>query len=53
MSEQDNVQLVKDVYAAFGRGDMQGLLALLTEDLNGSLPARDGRWPARTAGARE
>jgi uncharacterized protein len=54
MSVQENVQIVKDGFAAFGRGDMQGLLALFAEDiLRGSFPAKDGRWPARTAGRRE
>ncbi|MBV8804539.1 MAG: nuclear transport factor 2 family protein [Sinobacteraceae bacterium] len=43
MSEQENVQLVKDVYAAFGRGDMQGLLALLTEDIEWITPGEG--WP--------
>jgi uncharacterized protein len=33
MSVQENVQIVKEAYAAFGRGDMQGLLALLAEDI--------------------
>jgi len=43
MSVQENVQIVKDVSAAFGRGDMQGLLALLTEDIEWITPG-DG-WP--------
>jgi uncharacterized protein len=33
MSVQENVQIVKEAYAAFGRGDMQGLLALFAEDI--------------------
>ena len=33
MSTQQNVQIVKDGYAAFGRGDIQGLLALFAEDI--------------------
>ena len=32
MSVQKNVQIVKDGFAAFGRGDIQGLLALFAED---------------------
>ena len=32
MSVQENVQIVKDAYAAFGRGDIQGLLALFAEE---------------------
>lgn len=43
MSAQKNVQIVKDAYAAFGRGDIQSLLALLAEDVEwispgGALP---------------
>lgn len=33
MGERENVQLVKDGYAAFGRGDLQGLLSLFAEDI--------------------
>jgi len=33
MSVQQNVQHVKDAYAIFGRGDIQGLLALFVEDI--------------------
>ena len=33
MVVQENVQIVKDAYAAFGRGDMRGLLALFGEDI--------------------
>ena len=33
MGTTENVQLVKDAYAAFGRGDIPGLLSLLTEDV--------------------
>ena len=32
ISVQKNVQIVKDAYAAFGRGDIQGLLVLLAAD---------------------
>ena len=31
MSEQDNVQVIKDIYAAFGRGDIPAILAALGE----------------------
>ena len=46
MGVQENVQIVKDAFAAFGRGDIQGLLALLAEDIEwispgGSLPPTD------------
>ena len=42
MSVQENVQNVKDGFAAYGRGDMQGLLALLTEGIEWIIP---GEWP--------
>ena len=53
MGTQENVQIIKDAYAAFGRGDIPGLLALLTEDvvwdspgeglpLSGTYRGRDG-----------
>jgi uncharacterized protein len=35
---QQNVQIVKDAYAAFGRGDIQGLLALFAEDIEWIAP---------------
>jgi ketosteroid isomerase-like protein len=38
MSSQENVQLVKDGYAAFSRGDISGLLALLAEDVEWQIP---------------
>jgi hypothetical protein len=56
MSVQENVQIVKDAYAAFGRGDIQGLLALLAEDIEwispgGAVPpAGTYRGPAAVAG---
>jgi uncharacterized protein len=43
ISVQENVQVVKDVYAAFGRGNMQDLLALLTEDIEWITPGEG--WP--------
>jgi ketosteroid isomerase-like protein len=33
MGTQENVQLVKEGYAAFSRGDIPGLLALMAEDV--------------------
>ena len=42
MSTQENVQIVKDAFAAIGRGDMQGLLALSAEDIEWIIP---GEWP--------
>jgi uncharacterized protein len=38
MLVQQNVQIVKDGFAAFGRGDMQGLLALFAEDIEWIVP---------------
>ena len=40
MSAQKNVQIVKDGFAAFGRGDIQGMLALFEKT--------DISWPSRT-----
>jgi ketosteroid isomerase-like protein len=33
MGTQENLQVVKNGYAAFGRGDIQGLLALFADDI--------------------
>jgi ketosteroid isomerase-like protein len=43
MSTQENVQIVKDLFAAMGRGDKQGLLALSTEDIEWIIPGEN--WP--------
>ena len=43
MSTQENVQTVKDFFAAMGRGDKQGLLALVAEDVEWIVPGED--WP--------
>ena len=43
MSTQENVQIVKDFFAALGRGDKQGLLALSAEDIEWIIPGED--WP--------
>jgi len=43
MSTQQNVQIVKDFFAAMGRGDRQGLLALTSEDIEWIIPGTD--WP--------
>ena len=42
MSTQKNVQIVKDFFAAMGRGDEQGLLAISAEDIEWIIP---GEWP--------
>src|SRR6478672_2061561 len=33
MAEQENVKIVQDMYAAFGRGDIPGVLNHLTDDV--------------------
>src|ERR1035437_3369260 len=43
MSIQENVQIVKDFFAAMGRGDKQGPLALSAEDIEWIIPGED--WP--------
>jgi uncharacterized protein len=43
MSSQDNVQTVKDFFAATGRGDKQALLALCAEDIEWIIPGEN--WP--------
>ena len=43
MSIEKNIQTVKDFFAAIGRGDRQGLLALVAEDIEWIVPGED--WP--------
>ena len=43
MSTEENVQIVKSFFAAMGRGDKQGLLALSAEDIEWIIPGKD--WP--------
>jgi uncharacterized protein len=43
MSIQENVQIVKDFFAAMGGGDRQGLLALSAGDIEWIIPGED--WP--------
>ena len=43
MSTEKNVQIVKDFFAALGRRDKQGLLALSAEDIEWIIPGED--WP--------
>ena len=38
MSEQDNVQLVQQAYAAFGRADIDGILQTLSESIDWFIP---------------
>jgi ketosteroid isomerase-like protein len=41
MSTQQNVQIVKDFFAAMGRGDKQRLLALSDENIEWIIPGED------------
>jgi uncharacterized protein len=43
MSTQENVEIVKDFFAAMGSGDMQALLALSAEDIEWIIPGEG--WP--------
>jgi len=43
VSTQENVQIVKDFFAAMGRVDKRGLLALSAEDIEWIIPGED--WP--------
>ena len=39
MSAQSNIELARDAYAAFGAGDLQKLLGLMTSDIVWEFPA--------------
>jgi uncharacterized protein len=43
MSTEKNIQTVKDFFAAIGRGDREGLLALVAEDIEWIIPGEE--WP--------
>ena len=43
MSTEKNVQTVRDFFAAIGRGDREGLLALVAEDIEWIIPGEG--WP--------
>jgi ketosteroid isomerase-like protein len=43
MITEKNVQTVKDFFAAIGRGDKEGLVALVGEDIEWIIPGED--WP--------
>ncbi|MFM0003741.1 MULTISPECIES: nuclear transport factor 2 family protein [Paraburkholderia] len=43
MSIEENIQIVKDFFAAIGSGDKQGVLALVAEDIEWIIPGED--WP--------
>jgi ketosteroid isomerase-like protein len=36
--EQDNLKTIHQVYAAFGEGDIEGVLGMLTDDVRWSTP---------------
>jgi uncharacterized protein len=40
MGAQENLRVVKNGYAAFGRGDVPGLLALFAEDIEWHVPGK-------------
>lgn len=46
---RDNIRMVEDLFAAFGRGDEQGLLTLAAEDIEWITPGED--WPLAGTGA--
>ncbi len=43
MSTQENVEVVKKFFAALGRRDQQGLVALSAEEIEWNIPGED--WP--------
>jgi len=43
LSIEENIQVVKDFFAAIGSGDKQRLLALVAEDIEWIIPGED--WP--------
>jgi len=43
MSIEENIQTVKDFFAALGGGDKQRLLSLVAEDIEWFIPGKD--WP--------
>lgn len=43
MSTKQNVETVKDFFAAIGRGDREALLALVADDIEWIVPGQD--WP--------
>jgi len=43
MRAEKNIQTVKDFFAAIGRGDREGLLALVAEDIEWIIPGEE--WP--------
>ena len=48
MPNEENINIVKELYAAFGRGDIEGILNMLSEDVEWNSPGPEGILP--TAG---
>jgi ketosteroid isomerase-like protein len=42
MNEQANIETVQEAYGAFARGDIEGVLATLTEDVVWKMPGEPG-----------
>ena len=54
MGEQENVKLIKDVYEAFGRGDLPAILGSLTADVEWNHPRGDQiPWGGQRRGPEE
>ena len=54
MSEQNNVQVVQDMYAAFGRGDLQEALSTLVDDVTWQVPGpTDMPWAGLRRGRQQ
>lgn len=45
MAEQDNVRVTQDAYAAFQRGDIPGLLGILSDDIDWWTPGAPEQIP--------
>ncbi len=45
MSSTDNIEIVKAAYAAFGRGDLDSILATLTDDVDWAADTRSDAAP--------
>ncbi|HJQ68613.1 MAG TPA: nuclear transport factor 2 family protein [Blastocatellia bacterium] len=54
MGEQENLSLIKEVYAAFGRGDLPAILGVLTDDVEWIHPRGDQiPWGGQRRGSEE
>jgi uncharacterized protein len=45
VSEQENTRVVRELFQAFGRGDIPGVLSLLSEDVVWTIPGRPDAIP--------